>query len=169
MVFQSFALLPVADVMENVQLGLEDLGRAEPEMRRRSLQAIESSGLEGFESAYTERLYEACAQRVGFARSAVVNTNITASWRNVFPLYRCADGPKTMRQTDFLNLWGEGPAVPIKSVLWDRTTLKRPVEMCDSLLISPLMISPVGQAVQTRDQIGQDLKTTFLDRWRPPK
>jgi len=53
MVFQSFALFPWLTVLENVQLGLEALGMPEPEMRRRSLQAIDLIGLDGFDTFET--------------------------------------------------------------------------------------------------------------------
>src|SRR5580693_1893708 len=76
MVFQSFALFPWLTVLENVQLGLEALGVAESEMRKRSLQAIDLIGLDGFESAYPRELSGGMRQRVGFARALVVHPNI---------------------------------------------------------------------------------------------
>ncbi|MBV8307324.1 MAG: ATP-binding cassette domain-containing protein, partial [Gammaproteobacteria bacterium] len=76
MVFQSFALFPWLTVLENVQLGLEALGVADAEMRKRSLQAIDLIGLDGFESAYPRELSGGMRQRVGFARALVVHPNI---------------------------------------------------------------------------------------------
>src|ERR1700694_5874803 len=76
MVFQSFALFPWLTVLENVQLGLEALGMAEPEMRRRSLQAIDLIGLDGFESAYPRGLSGGMRQRVGFAGALVAPHNV---------------------------------------------------------------------------------------------
>src|SRR4051812_4960220 len=66
MVFQSFALFPWLTVLENVQLGLEAIGVEAVESRRRSLQAIDLIGLDGFESAYPRELSGGMRQRVGF-------------------------------------------------------------------------------------------------------
>src|SRR5256884_3183588 len=76
MVFQGFALFPWLTVLENVQLGLEALRLPEAEIRRRSLQAIDLIGLDGFESAYPRELSGGMRQRVGFARALVVHPNI---------------------------------------------------------------------------------------------
>src|SRR6185312_5158894 len=73
MVFQSFALFPWLNVLENVQLGLEELRLPEAEIRKRSLQAIDLIGLDGFESAYPRELSGGMRQRVGFARALVVH------------------------------------------------------------------------------------------------
>jgi len=88
MVFQSFALFPWLTVLENVQLGLEALGMPEPEMRRRSLQAIDLIGLDGFESAYPRELSGGMRQRVGFARALVVHPNVLLMDER-FPLSMC--------------------------------------------------------------------------------
>jgi len=76
MVFQSHALLPWLNVLENVELGLEALGLNEHERRRRSLEAIDLIGLDGYESAYPKELSGGMRQRVGFARALVVNPDI---------------------------------------------------------------------------------------------
>lgn len=76
MVFQNFALLPWLTVLENVELGLEALGIPREERRARTLQAIDTIGLDGFESAYPKELSGGMRQRVGFARALVVNPDI---------------------------------------------------------------------------------------------
>lgn len=76
MVFQNFALLPWLTVMQNVELGLEALGIDRAERRQRVLKAIDTIGLDGFESAYPKELSGGMRQRVGFARALVVNPEL---------------------------------------------------------------------------------------------
>jgi len=76
MVFQNFALLPWLTVLQNVELGLEALGIGREERRERALKAIDTIGLDGFESAFPNELSGGMRQRVGFARALVVNPDI---------------------------------------------------------------------------------------------
>lgn len=76
MVFQNFALMPWLTVLQNVELGLEALGVARHERRARALRAIDTIGLDGFESAYPKELSGGMRQRVGFARALVVEPDI---------------------------------------------------------------------------------------------
>lgn len=76
MVFQNFALLPWLTVLQNVELGLEALGVGREERRERSLKAIDTIGLDGFETAFPKELSGGMRQRVGFARALVVNPDI---------------------------------------------------------------------------------------------
>lgn len=76
MVFQNFALMPWLTVLENVELGLEALGVAKDERRSRAIEAIDTIGLDGFESAFPKELSGGMRQRVGFARALVVNPDI---------------------------------------------------------------------------------------------
>jgi len=131
MVFQSFALFPWLTVLENVQLGLEAQGVAPDEMRKRSLQAIDLIGLDGFESAYPRELSGGMRQRVGFARALVVHPNIILMDEPFSALDVLT--AETLRG-DFLNLWGEGQ-LPIKAVLLVTHNIEEAVQMCDRLLI----------------------------------
>jgi NitT/TauT family transport system ATP-binding protein len=76
MVFQSFALLPWLTVLENVELGLEAKGIPRDEKRQRAIEAIDTIGLDGFESALPRELSGGMRQRVGFARALVVNPDV---------------------------------------------------------------------------------------------
>lgn len=76
MVFQSFALMPWLTVLQNVELGLEALGVPREERRTRAIEAIDTIGLDGFESAYPKELSGGMRQRVGFARALVVNPDV---------------------------------------------------------------------------------------------
>jgi NitT/TauT family transport system ATP-binding protein len=76
MVFQSFALMPWLTVLENVELGLEAQGIGREERRHRAIEAIDTIGLDGFESAYPKELSGGMRQRVGFARALVINPDV---------------------------------------------------------------------------------------------
>jgi NitT/TauT family transport system ATP-binding protein len=76
MVFQSFALMPWLTVLQNVELGLEAQGVGREERRRRAIEAIDTIGLDGFESAFPRELSGGMRQRVGFARALVINPDV---------------------------------------------------------------------------------------------
>lgn len=76
MVFQNFALMPWLTVLQNVELGLEAQGVPTKERRQRALAAIDTVGLDGFESAYPKELSGGMSQRVGLARALVVDPEV---------------------------------------------------------------------------------------------
>src|SRR5262244_1369122 len=131
MVFQSFALFPWLTVLENVQLGLEALGVPEAEQRKRSLQAIDLIGLDGFESAYPRELSGGMRQRVGFARALVVHPNVLLMDEPFSALDVLT--AETLR-TDFLDLWGDGK-LPIKGIIIVTHNIEEAVLMCDRILL----------------------------------
>jgi NitT/TauT family transport system ATP-binding protein len=131
MVFQSFALFPWMTVLENVEIGLQALGLAEDEIRRRALEAIDLIGLDGFESAYPRELSGGMRQRVGFARALVVHPNILLMDEPFSALDVLT--AETLR-TDFLDLWGEGQ-LPIKGVILVTHNIEEAVLMCDRVLV----------------------------------
>jgi NitT/TauT family transport system ATP-binding protein len=131
MVFQSFAIFPWLTVYENVALGLEALRMPGPEIRRRSLQAIDLIGLDGFESAYPRELSGGMRQRVGFARALVVHPNLLLMDEPFSALDVLT--AETLR-TDFLDLWTEG-RMPIKGVVLVTHNIEEAVLMCDRVLV----------------------------------
>jgi len=131
MVFQSFALFPWLTVYENVALGLEAQRMPKPEIRKRSLAAIDLIGLDGFESAYPRELSGGMRQRVGFARALVVHPNILLMDEPFSALDVLT--AETLR-TDFLDLWGEG-RMPIKGVILVTHNIEEAVLMCDRILV----------------------------------
>jgi len=131
MVFQSFALFPWLTVFENVALGLEAQRLPRAEIRKRSLQAIDLIGLDGFESAYPRELSGGMRQRVGFARALVVHPNILLMDEPFSALDVLT--AETLR-TDFLDLWAEG-RMPIKAVVLVTHNIEEAVLMCDRILV----------------------------------
>jgi NitT/TauT family transport system ATP-binding protein len=131
LVFQTFALFPWLTVLENVEAGLEALGVPEPEMRRRALAAIDTIGLDGFESAYPRELSGGMRQRVGFARALVVNPTILLMDEPFSALDVLT--AETLR-TDFLELWHE-KKLPIKSVLMVTHNIEEAALMCNRILV----------------------------------
>jgi len=130
-VFQSFALFPWLTVLENVEAGLDALGLDRAETRRRTLNAIDLIGLDGFQSAYPRELSGGMRQRVGFARAIVIE-----------PILLLMDEPfsaldvltaETLR-TDFLDLWMEHQ-LSTKSVLLVTHNIEEAVMMCDRILV----------------------------------
>ena len=75
-VFQSFALFPWLDVLQNVELGLLSMEVSDDERRQRAVKAIDLIGLDGFEEAFPKELSGGMKQRVGFARALVVQPEV---------------------------------------------------------------------------------------------
>jgi len=76
MVFQSFALMPHLNVLDNASFGLE-LAKVEKNKRKeRAMQALEQVGLAGWEDSYPDQLSGGMQQRVGLARGLAVDPDI---------------------------------------------------------------------------------------------
>ncbi|MBB4196956.1 nitrate ABC transporter ATP-binding protein [Rhodoblastus sphagnicola] len=131
MVFQSFALFPWLSVLDNVEIGLRTKGVPAEEARRRALAAIDTIGLDGFESAFPKELSGGMRQRVGFARGLVVEPNILLMDEPFSALDVLT--AETLR-TDLLDLWVEG-RMPTNSILMVTHNIEEAVLMCDRIVV----------------------------------
>ncbi len=131
MVFQSFALFPWLNVLDNVEIGPRANGVSLEETRQRALKAIDTIGLDGFESAYPKELSGGMRQRVGFARALVMQPQILLMDEPFSALDVLT--AETLR-TDLLDLWQEG-RIPIKSILMVTHNIEEAVVMSDRILV----------------------------------
>ncbi|MDN5844240.1 MAG: nitrate/sulfonate/bicarbonate ABC transporter ATP-binding protein [Alcaligenaceae bacterium] len=131
MVFQNFALFPWLDVFENVRLGLEAQKLNTSEQRRRTLEAIDMIGLDGFESAYPKELSGGMRQRVGFARAVVAAPDVLL----MDEPFSALDVPtaETLRD-DLLDLWQE-KKIPTRAILMVSHGIEESLLLADRLLI----------------------------------
>lgn len=76
MVFQSFALMPHLNIIDNVALGLEFNGVGKKERYEKAREALRQVELEMYESSYPDELSGGMQQRVGLARALANNPPI---------------------------------------------------------------------------------------------
>jgi NitT/TauT family transport system ATP-binding protein len=104
-VFQSFALMPWASVLQNVTFGLEMRGvgnKAEREDKARA--AIAQVGLKGFENKLPKELSGGMQQRVGLARALVVSTPVLLMDE---PFGALDQQTRRYMQEELLHIWQE--------------------------------------------------------------
>lgn len=102
MVFQSAELLPWRTVRDNVAMGLEIQGVAQPERDDRADEWIGRVGLSGFEDRYPSELSGGMEQRVGLARALAVEPNVLLLDE---PFGSLDALTKDRMQTELLQLW----------------------------------------------------------------
>ncbi|MFI8006871.1 glycine betaine/L-proline ABC transporter ATP-binding protein [Streptomyces sp. NPDC086010] len=76
MVFQHFALFPHRSVLENAAYGLEVQGVPRAEREERAAQALELTGLAGWEKSWPDELSGGMQQRVGLARALATDADL---------------------------------------------------------------------------------------------
>ncbi|MFJ8949067.1 glycine betaine/L-proline ABC transporter ATP-binding protein [Streptomyces sp. NPDC102381] len=76
MVFQHFALFPHRSVMENAGYGLAVQGVPRAEREQRAAEALELTGLKGWEKSFPDELSGGMQQRVGLARALATDAEL---------------------------------------------------------------------------------------------
>jgi NitT/TauT family transport system ATP-binding protein len=131
MVFQTFALLPWLTVQQNVELGLEARSVPEAERAERALKAIDTIGLDGFESAYPKELSGGMRQRVGFARAIVTEPDALLMDE---PFSALDVLTAENLRNELVKLW-EGHGAPVKSILIVTHNIEEAVLLADRVLV----------------------------------
>ena len=75
-VFQDFALMPWASVLDNAAFGLKMQGLGKAERRERARHYVAEVGLSGFEDSFPHQLSGGMRQRVGLARALAVDADV---------------------------------------------------------------------------------------------
>lgn len=130
-VFQTFALFPWLNVLENVELALKSKGVPPKLCTARALDLIDRVGLDGFESAYPRELSGGMRQKVGFARAMAVE-----------PELLCLDEPFSALDVlsaeslrgELLELWLNGK-IPTRAILMVSHNIEEVVLMADRVIV----------------------------------
>ena len=102
MVFQNFALLPWATVVENVAFGLQLRGVSKAERKKRAAELIDMVGLGGFETERPNELSGGMQQRVGIARALAVEPQILLMDE---PFGAVDEQTRRLLQEELLQIW----------------------------------------------------------------
>ena len=176
MVFQSHALFPWLNVLENVELGLEALSLNSSERRRRSLEAIDLIGLDGYESAYPKELSGGMRQRVGFVRALVVNPDILLLDE---PFSSLDILTAENIRNDLMELWIE-KRIPTKAIIMVSHSVIEAVDLASRLIIfnhdpgrilkeiNVPLLYPRDETSQHFKDLVDQVYTTLLTTAEPP-
>ena len=128
LVFQDFALLPWATVLQNVGFGLRARRVPKKEREETSLHYIKEVGLLGFEDKYPHQLSGGMRQRTGLARALTINSDILLMDE---PFSAVDEQMRRKLQEDLLNLL----KVENKTVIFVTHSIEEAVYLADQVII----------------------------------
>ena len=161
LVFQDFALLPWATVLQNVGFGLRARGVPKKEREETSLHYIKEVGLLGFEDKYPHQLSGGMRQRTGLARALTINSDILLMDE---PFSAVDEQMRRKLQEDLLNLL----KVENKTVIFVTHSIEEAVYLADQVIILSGRPGSVAEIVYPKiDRTGEiDLirrQTGYID------
>ena len=128
MVFQEFALFPWRTVLGNVEFGLEEIGVARSERRRRARAHVDLTGLTGFETKYPHQLSGGMRQRVGIARALAVDPAVLLMDE---PFSALDAQTRQLMQEELLGIWERTR----KTILYVTHNIQEAVYMADRVVV----------------------------------
>lgn len=127
-VFQSFALLPWANVLDNVTFGAEMRGLPKEQREKAARELIQTVGLSGFERRYPRQLSGGMQQRVGLARALAVNPRILLMDE---PFGSLDEQTRRLLQEELIRVWERDR----KTVLFITHSMEEAVLLADRVIL----------------------------------
>jgi NitT/TauT family transport system ATP-binding protein len=169
MVFQSFALLPWATVIDNVAFGLELRNVPKNEREERAARLIELVGLHGFEHRHPFELSGGMQQRVGLARALAVRPRILLMDE---PFGALDEQTRRLLQEQLLSIWEQQPLTVVfithsmeeAVLLGDRVALMTPRPGRIDQLVDVPLTRPRSKDLDALER-SAELRNTTADLW----
>lgn len=130
-VFQSFALFPWLNVLQNVEAPLQAKGIAPEERTRRAMKMLDTVGLDGFQSAFPKELSGGMRQRVGFARALVVEPEVLFMDE---PFSALDVLTAENLRSELLELW-HNQTMPTQSIFIVTHNIEEAVQLADRIIV----------------------------------
>ncbi len=157
MVFQSFALFPHLNLLDNVAYGLKVQGVPVAERYEKAAQALKGVGLSGWEKHYPQQLSGGMRQRVGLARALANNPGILLmdeAFSALDPLIRQDMQDELMNMQDNMN----------KTIVFITHDLNEALKLGDRIaLMKDGKINQVGTPEEILNQPATEYVARFVE------